>query len=217
MTTGEDWITFGSRLRQIRVRAGISIREAAVKANVDKNTILRLETGKPVRKKTMQRICDSYGVLSATDLHATTGAESGVGFASARAGSGTWFRMKLVADHEPSLVSTSGEIQQPEERHRLGALGFASQFLKKVPCQLADGQLKAAILEVYGKSGYAAQASGEAFVYCFQGTVRFIIGEEQCILEQGDFLVFDRTIRHMHEAIGNPKHGPALLLYVQAD
>lgn len=49
-------------LRLIRENQGLSRAQLAVKANVGEKTIFRAETGQPVRRITLARICKALGV-----------------------------------------------------------------------------------------------------------------------------------------------------------
>lgn len=216
---GEDLIAFGVRMKEIRKRANISIREAAARAGIDKNTVQRLEVGLPVRRLSRESICRVYGVLSFAPSLQSLASEGGEDYRVFRNDEGTWFRMKLHDEHEPSEISTNDEMQLAAERLRQGRLGFANQFFRRIACDLPGGKLKAAVLEVYGRSGYAAQTSGEAFVQCVKGSVFFEVGEERFILRQGDSACFDRTRLHMHAPTDEVAKAdlPCLLLYVQVD
>ena len=48
--------TLGARIQRLRLRQGLSVRDVALKADVDKNTVLRLEKGLPTSARTRDRI-----------------------------------------------------------------------------------------------------------------------------------------------------------------
>lgn len=50
-------------LRTIRKNKGLSRMELAYKAGVSEKTIFRAETGQPVRRVTLARICSVLGVI----------------------------------------------------------------------------------------------------------------------------------------------------------
>ncbi|MBC8102127.1 MAG: helix-turn-helix transcriptional regulator, partial [Cytophagales bacterium] len=54
--------TLGARIQRLRLRQGLSVRDVADKAEVDKNTILRLEKGLPTSARTRDRVCAALGV-----------------------------------------------------------------------------------------------------------------------------------------------------------
>lgn len=205
-------------MRAVRERAGLSLREAAARAGVDKNTIMRVEAGLPVRETSRVRLCAGYGVFAIhpRDLSARL---KGPGYAVHLPDGASWHRARLPDPHEPSQVSTSEAMRAPEERLRQGRLGLATQFFSFLGCDRADGGIRSAVLEVYGPSGHSRQQSGEAFVYVLSGELRFEVDEESFVLKEGMAATFDRTLPHMHEpAPGFPLDKlPARMLYVQID
>lgn len=210
---------FGKRMREIRIRAGLSIRDVSLRAGVDKNTVMRLESGKPVRAESNDKICRTYGVLNIAPVHSETFREGGQGYGVFRKGQGNWYRMVVSDGEAPSVISTNEEMQTPTERIRQGRLGFANQFFKRISCDLPGGKLKAATFEVFGKSGFASQPSGEGFFMCLKGSIRVVVDEQEFILEEGDATIFDRRVKHMHEPAPSVQKQdlPCILLYLQID
>src|SRR5262245_49143871 len=54
-------VTLGSRLRRMRVQCGLSIRELAAKAGINKGTLVKLEKGQTPTYRTLVRVCDAVG------------------------------------------------------------------------------------------------------------------------------------------------------------
>jgi transcriptional regulator with XRE-family HTH domain len=193
------------------------LREVALAANVDKNTILRLEAGLPVRNSSRDQICKVYGVLNIPpeDLPRR---EIGAHYAKNDRGGMKWHRAQISNPEEASTVSTNDEIQDSEERRRQGRLNLAQQFFSRLDCDMPAGRLRAGIFEVYGTSGYSSQQSGEALVYVLKGNLRFEIGEEVFVVREGESATFDRTIRHLHEPFEMEAADlPVVVLYVQVE
>lgn len=218
LSTG-DREYFGRRLRTLRLKAGLSIRQISARAGIDKNTVLRIEAGEPVRQQSLLRLCNSFGILGLPLSAHTQPRLEGEHFVVHQREKEAWFRLQLKEAQDPSKILESVDLMDPRERHRLGSLGFASQFVKRLGVDRPEGVLRAAIFEVYGSSGWSAQSSGEAFVYALRGDLRFTIEEEQFDLRESEGATFDRTRQHMHEPLNRvgPKDLPPLLLYVQSD
>ena len=110
-------------------------------------------------------------------------------------------------------------LQDPEERRRQGLYGFADHFLLRLNCDRSGSKLKAAILEVWGKSGLARQASGEALLFAIRGSLLVTVGQDTFTLKEGSAVNFDRTILHGHQPDPSiPKDQlPVIILYVQRD
>lgn len=212
------YLMYGRRMKAIRERADLTVREAARKAGVNKNTILRLEAGCPIRESTRARICAAYGVfnLNPEDL---ADREATAAFAVHRPERSRWHRARLKHPDAPSEVSSDAEMQQATERRRQGMLALANQFFTRLDCDRPEGKIKAALLEVYGPSGYSRQPSGEAFVFALKGSLRFTVAGETFVLDEGCAATFDRTLWHMHEPAPsmNRQDLPVLLLYAQVD
>ncbi len=217
MLASKESFLRGKRLKEVRIRAGLTIREVARNVGIDKNTLLALEAGKRVRESTLTRVFNFYGVLPVMEPIVAESRSEGAHFAKNEIQPEHWYRLFLDNVEEPSEVSTAEAIRDPAVRKRLGRQGLASQFFKRLPCNLTQGRLKAAIFEVYGPSGWSQQPSGEAFIYCLQGSLRFHIGEESFILTPGESATINRTVRHMHELNEAHGDGPAIFLYVQCD
>lgn len=212
------WCNYGRRMRRVRERAGLTLRQAALRVGVNKNTLLRLERGERLRKQTLVKICVGYGILY-LDPEATSKREEGAHYALHRPEGERWLRTRVTELDGPSRVTRPRGIDAADQRRAMGRYGFADQFLMIFGCDRTDGQLRAALFEVYGQSGRSRQASGEAFVYAFKGDIQFHIGAESFVLRQGLAATFDRTVEHWHhpaESMG-PEDLPAIFLYVQLD
>lgn len=211
---GSYFEAFGARIREIRQRAGLTVRETAAKAGVNKNTILRIEAGKPLRFSTMEKVCEALGIVPGTPPSEGLSVR-GQHFAAHRSSKERWVCFALDDPLQPSRVYASKTLASPQARKTMGSQGAANMFMKRLGSHLPGGRLNAAIFEVFASSGWAKQMSGEAFVMVLQGALRFHVGEESFELSEGESAVFARDVLHMHEPVGRTL--PAVMLYVQAD
>jgi hypothetical protein len=138
-------------------------------------------------------------------------------FALHRTESEKWYRTRLKQVEEPSAISSSASIQDPMERKRQGSFGFANQFLKRLNCDRPSRKLRSPVLEVFGDSGWASQASGEGFLYVMKGKLLFEIEGEQCEINEGAAITFDRTVRHRQRLAVDTLDLPVVILYVKTD
>lgn len=208
---------FGRRMRAIRERAGLTVRDVARDAGIDKNTVCRLEAGLPIRESTRLKICEFFGVLPLPLEHHLEERHLGKHFARHRPERERWFRLRTQGG-SPTDIIDSDDIQDPHERRRLGQLGFAAQFIKRLGVDRPNGWLRAALVEIHGPGETASQRSGEAFVYSLRGSIRFFVGEESFVVDEGSAATFDRTVPHRHEPIREQADAPpVLILYVQVD
>lgn len=203
-------------MRLLRQRAGLSLREAASRAKIDKNTLMKLERGDAVRATVRKKICKAYGVME-LDPFGPEETLYGTHFALHRTETEKWYRTRLKEVEEPSAISSSESIQDPFERKRQGSYGFANQFLKRLNCDRPSSKIRAAVLEVFDDSGWASQASGEGFIFVMRGRLLFEIADEQCEISEGAAITFDRTVRHRHRPTADNNEFPVVILYVQTD
>lgn len=194
------------------------MREVASQAGLDKNTVLRLEAGLPVRSASRQRICEVYGVLN-VNPEAEPSRVVGAHWAHSLPEALKWHRARLIDPQLPSEISSSETYQDERERRRQGTWGLANQFFARLDCDMPSGRLRSGIFEVYGSSGLSRQQSGEALVYIIQGALRLVVGDDEFIVAQGCAATFDRTILHLHEPAPGlrPEDLPVVMLYVQTD
>ena len=117
-----DPATLGARMQRIRQRQNLSVRELADKADVNKNTILRLEKGLTPSYATLNRVCEALGIHIAQLTQPEPDEDETISL-HFRASEG---RVPLAAD----------------ERVLLSALS----------CRLPGGKLNAAVLELFDES-----------------------------------------------------------------
>lgn len=210
--------TYGEMMKGLRHRAGLTIREAAEMAGINKNTVLRIEAGQEARRSSRHKLCAAYGIFS-LEPDSMPDVILGEHFATTVPDGLRWHRAKLVDPESPSEVSYSQEMQNQAERLRQGRLRFADQFFTRLDCERSGARMKSGLFEVFGPSGFAVQRSGEAFVFMMKGAMRFVVGDEEFILGEGMAATFDRRIRHMHEPAPTVPSNelPVIMLCVQSE
>jgi len=210
-----DFGRIGRRLRERRLRLGLSAREVAEQAGVTRQTLVRLEAGHPCKMQTLGRI---RGVLRI-------------------------FFDDLVRDdppldycvpHRPDLAHWNiarpkttyqkhGVVQDvrheddPVERLRLGRLGFQPFFTYRFTSELPGGVMNQGLMEIY-QDTWIDSHPGEEFVYCLRGRARLLVRDHTYIIEEGSAITFDAREEHLYgpaEPLG-PTDPPVLLLIVLA-
>ena len=61
-TSSFNPLMLGTRIKKIRIQQGLSIEKLAEKSDVNKNTVVRLEKGRPTQPRTIYNVCDILGV-----------------------------------------------------------------------------------------------------------------------------------------------------------
>lgn len=197
----------GARLRRARLRQGLSIRDLAERANVSKNSIVRLEQGGMPQPITVVKICAAMGIHIASIAAPT--AEEGQIAAIHRHTDDRWFDLTdyaagPLADHP--LTET-----ERRDRVRRGA---------KVPLlilksRLESGRILPTIIEVYGESERRSHP-GEEMVYVLKGRAEIHVGPESFILEEGESATFWSAEEHAYAPAAGTKL-PVRLLSIRVD
>jgi transcriptional regulator with XRE-family HTH domain len=190
----------GIRAKALRLNRGLSIRQLAKDAEVDKNTILRLESGKPVSERVLDNVCRSLGTIP-TGL--TMGTQDPVRIRVFRSDDTNWMSINQREEAKGHLPNYT-VVPESSERERYGRLGFTCGFLMPHSCTIADGKLLAAVFEVHHPRTRGHEHAGEEFLYCIRGPVRAMVGDEIHVLEQGDSISFDSSLPHNFERVLPP-------------
>jgi transcriptional regulator with XRE-family HTH domain len=183
-------VTLGARIQRIRIRKGLSVRELADAAAVNKNTILRLEKGLTPSYATLTRVCTALGIHVAQltrpepeeeDTIALHARENEVRRAYSTDLAGLGFNGAAAADG-PVVRFQNAEGMPP----------FAADekvLLSILACRLPGGRLNAAVLELYGESE-PVMHPGEEMVFCLKGTARLTVAGRAYRLREGDAAAF---------------------------
>lgn len=215
----KDLQFIGHRLRQVRHAAEMTVRDVAAKVGIDKDTVVRIEAGKPVRESTLLKVLEAFGILNLASEFTSGGSIEGKGFAVHLPQDDSWYRVRFEGEETPSPAVGEPGYQKAAERRSLAEHKFADQFLRRLRSEIPHSPMKAAVLEVYGPGGWASQLSGTALIYVISGMLRFFHGDDVIEIPTGGSVQFDRTIPHRHEAtVSMPSPElPVVILYVQHD
>jgi transcriptional regulator with XRE-family HTH domain len=191
-------LVVGPRIRKLRESRGLTLRELANRVDISKNTILRLEQGLPVAEPILNKICNA---LQTIPPNLMVSEESwSLPYRVHRNEQSQW-RTAFRRAKAPATLKDFEIVEPESERLRIGRLGFATGFLQTFDCQIQRGKLQSAIVELYGdqeKSGY--RHSGEEFIYCLQGKLKFTISSHTLILNPGEAVTFWSRYRHRYES-----------------
>lgn len=116
----------------------------------------------------------------------------------------------------PGLYPDGAPVFDENERKRLGRLGFVTAFNHRFGCDLREGRLRAALVEMYSDFQKTFQHPEEEFVFCLRGNVRVTVGEDHIDLQPGQSVTFWCTEPHTY-GLTRPlekNEEPALLLMV---
>ncbi|MGV3618893.1 MAG: XRE family transcriptional regulator [Fimbriimonas sp.] len=179
----------GARLARARRRLGLSIRELAAAANVNKNSILRLEKGGAPHPMTVLKLCAAMNLHLAA-LAKPSGEEDEL-VTIHRHGDDRWYDM---TDFGAGPVAD--RPLTPEERQAQAERGLVAPMLI-LTNRLERGQLLPNVLELYGPSAPRSH-KGEEMVYVLEGRVRIVVGAESFELDAGESATFWSSEVHQY-------------------
>ncbi len=198
-----DFAAIGANIKAHRKRFRMSTRELASRAGVSRNTIVRLEGGLPCKDSTIQRLRVALS-MSPDQLLRMPSRDP---FCIHRPQDAHW--TVSVPPTEYRRVEEGEEVRHVDdelERLRLGELKFQPAFTMVMGSEIPGGVASHATIELYQET-WSTQHFGEEFVYCLCGPVKVIIGDRECLLEQGEAIGFDATVPHRY----SPVHWPIQL------
>lgn len=159
-------VNVGQRLREIRQEKGYSLRGLAEQSGLNVNTLSLIENNK------------SSPSVSTLQLLATT------------------LGIPIMAFFETSQEKKSIVFQKAGERQRAPFLHGVFEDLG-AGLTLHGGQPMLVILEAGADSGPTPIVhTGIELVYCLEGTLHYIIDQQQYDLEPGDSLIFEAHLPH---------------------
>ncbi len=203
-----DYSTIGARVKERRLKFGMSAQALADRAGVARYTLIRLEEGKPCRPETLKKIRKALRLF--TD-QLNRPFETGP-FAVHRAQDNHWSVSIPKAEYQRRLVDDDPlHVDDPDERSRLGTLGFQPFFTAILGSEVAGGVGHPALMELYRPS-WIDRHFGEEFVYCLRGRITIRVDDVPCTLEEGDSMAFDAL--RPHQYLPDEALAPALILIV---
>ena len=189
-----DFATIGARVRERRLKFGMSAQELAERAGVARYTVIRLESGKPCNPSTLGKIRVALAIY--TD-QLTRPFEKGP-FAVHRAADTKWTTSIKKEEYQRRMVDDDPiHVDDPAERRRLGALGFQPFFTAVLGSEIAGGIGGQALMELHQPS-WVDRHYGEEFAYCLRGAVTIVVEDVPCTLQEGDSIGFDAMRPHQY-------------------
>lgn len=202
----------GERVRRLREVRGISRDELARRSGLSKTTILRFERGLPTRRNTLNEIAVAlrypsiYLMLSEEDYERP--------YHVHRRGADVWHALgplkKRSSDHP-------ADASDPDERNRLGSLGYYDSFFQPITCLLRDANFGAGICEIYANSSDRAVHPGLEFAYMLNGSAIVTIGADEVLVNEGEAIIFWADEPHDYRPaapVGRHEQPPRCLMVV---
>ncbi len=189
-------VIFGLRIRTLRERRGLSLRDASTAIGIDKNTLLKMEKGEDVRQSVREKVFSYFGMTPINPLNRPLAVEYGKNYALHTPATSLWYMVK--PNIESQTAETTPEIQDPKERLRLGRSGLVSRFYRSFQLRMPEGMLSAGLVELYRRTE-VNQTPGEVMIYTLRGSVRVIVGDESFVITEGSAGVWNDSVPNYFE------------------
>ncbi len=199
--------TLGARIQRLRLQQGLSVRDVAIKAGVDKNTVVRLEKGLPTSARTRDRIGLVLGsYISRLTLPEPDTQEMVAHHVRKKE---TWWPYPDMGEARPLGEQTEGDSDALMARGLVASLA----------CRLPRGRLQSSLLKLREETPINAHV-GEEFLFCLRGTVKLTVSGKETVLHEGDAVTFWCAEPHTYAPANgplSPDAPPVLLLAVWLD
>ena len=184
----ENWDLVGGNIRQTRALRGLTQRQLAERAGVTLSTVYHAESGRPLMRRTLERICGGLdcplNVLFEPQKRLLA---DGVEILVHRSEEALW----VAAGERRSKVPEDdvSRIQSPEERLRLGRLGLVPLFLCYLRFIMPEGP-GPVHLELYGRFEEALNQTlyRDSVLMCVEGVAHVHVAGRTVALKSGDAL-----------------------------
>ena len=198
----------GHRVRRLRDAQGVSIREVAEKAEISKNSIVRLEQGRGTQPITILKVCSTLGIH--VERLAEPNAEDVVAVTH-KAKDDRWFDLADMGS-QPLLNSKKPLTQNQRQKAVDEGASVPVNLLKS---RLPGGKFLPSILEVYEATPFRSHV-GEEFAYVLEGEAIISVGKKKYRLKEGESITFWSAEPHKY-APAAPSKVPVRILSVRVD
>lgn len=178
------------RLRSIREKHGLSVRDLAEKSRLSKTSIMNLEHGHSCRPVTIMKVCAALGLHIERFLQPPAHEEPQLP-AIHRREDDRWYDLNGLSS------GPLGGLDRPAtdlEREQFHKHGLGAQMLM-FQSRLSASSSIPGIIELT-QSSEARSHPGEEFVYVLDGMLKMEIGSKQYELGQGESMSFDPNVSH---------------------
>ena len=179
----------GNRLRRARTRQGLSIRELAERANVSKNSIVRLESGGMPQAITVVKLCSAMGIHVAAIAKPTP--EEGQIVAIHRRDEDRWYDLTDFG------AGPLADRPLTEAQRRTMVEKGTKVPLLLLKSRLEAGNILPTVIELYQQSERRSHP-GEEMVYVLSGRAEISVGSETFTLDEGESATFWSAEEHAY-------------------
>jgi len=213
-----DWEQISRNVRLMRRLLKTTQFELAERAQVQRSSIQRLESGLSVRVSTLRKVCKGLQVNfdEIAGMRRPFGPDDQSGCVAHHPERQTWYRQ---GDRRPRIPEDNeSRIQAESERFRLGSLGLVPRFRSYLDFVLIDGP-GVFFVEVYDRYEDWHETGEEGvykdwILYCLSGSVRLLTETDSQVLSSGGAIGFRSGFRFSLEPLApakTPEEVPKLM------
>jgi transcriptional regulator with XRE-family HTH domain len=182
--------TIGARIRRLRMQTKMSIRDLAERADISKNSLLRVEQGQNTHAATVLKICEVLG-LHVESLAEETDNQPPLA-AVHRNSDDRWYDMVNFG------AGTLGGQNRPLSPSEVAQFGKAGKVpLNRILARLQNGRVFPTIIELHGDSPVRSHP-GEEFVYVLVGNAVVTVNAQDYVLGEGESITFWSAENHSY-------------------
>lgn len=185
-----DWKLIGNNIRHVRTASGFTQKDLAQRAGVTLSTIYHAECGRPLMRQTLEKICQGCDTSLEGLLNIQRDRLSeDVRLLVDPCLKTPWNVLVELRSKVPK--DDTERIQSPEERMRLGRLGFVACFVRSTTFIMPEGP-GLLQLELYGSMDGSLNESlyRDCLLSCTSGTVRLEVAGQSGTLTAGGIAGF---------------------------
>lgn len=191
----------GQRVRRHRQTSGLSLSDLSDRAQISKNTLLRLERGQKIQIASLKRIARALGLKIRNLLEDDV--ESFI-IATHRRSDDRWFDMNTFLNLKRSAPLDAGEETQTNP----GVIPFC--LLKS---RFPSGEFNPNLVRIT-EATKPKSHRGEEFVFVLEGKMALCFDNYRVVLEERESTLFFASETHWYEPVGG---APCLALSIVFD
>lgn len=189
-------IKVGQRVRRIRERQGVSIRELASRSEVSKNTLLRLELGQGSHLATVKRVSRALGVR-VSDLVSDEFVDSAV-IGLHHEDDWLWYDLQNYRGGAHPITKE----EFPREARKAAANALGTNLFALLKSRMPEDFFHPSVMELYRETETKSHP-GEEFCFVLQGKIRVHLENQVLELDENDSCTFYASERHSYEPVGD--------------
>lgn len=210
-----DFERIGRRFSHRRRELGLTLEEVSKAAEISRFTLMRIERGFPTKGSTIHKIRKCLRLY--TD-QLTVRPHQNEFYEVHRMDRTRWMVSVPKQSYSKTEEQPSIHVDDEDERHRLGQLGFQPFYTAILESELSDGSSGHAFMELH-KSSWIDSHYGEEFIYAVRGDSAITVNADVCILREGDSMCFDARHPHSYAPASPVESGqlaPRILIVVSS-